>query len=245
MRGGGGASRGRQGWGTGDTGDTKQRVRAGAFCRPSFVARARGAARGGGCTPPPPREGRGAAQSGVLEGEEAGQGGPDRHYSYGRAGPAPPPALRGPCAPGARQSHPPAPRGRTVRGGDAAPQDTRPAGLAPSGRCRSWRREAQGCSTAPPAARRARTGKGYPGMRRESPGPLLPGVHPKTRTVPRLPREQWQSQGSPSGEPREGQRLRSPRPGRGPCTGDEDAGAAGTCRGDRWTFDNGRESWTP
>ena len=61
-----------------------------------------------------------------------------------------------------------------------------------------------------PASWRGRTGKGYPGMRRESPGPLLPGVHmepPKTGLCLgfRGSREaQGSAQASPSRESLEG-----------------------------------------
>lgn len=73
------------------------------LCRPGSAGAVspRGAARGGGCTPPPPQKERGAAQSGVLEGEEAGQGARQALQLW-QGRPCPAPALRGPCAPGAR-----------------------------------------------------------------------------------------------------------------------------------------------
>lgn len=68
-----------------------------------------------------------------------------------------------------------------------------------------------------------------PGMRREWPGALLPGEHPKASGAPRLPKERGHSQ---CGEPWEGQGLLSPL-----------HGGSGDLPG--WIFDNGRESWIP
>lgn len=70
--------------------------RAGAFCRPSFVARARlapcplGEPHGEVAAPRHrPRKREELLRAGCWRGRRLGRG-PDRHYSYGRAGPAPP-----------------------------------------------------------------------------------------------------------------------------------------------------------
>lgn len=168
MRGGSGATRARQG--AGDTRDTRP-----PFLCPPASAGTVSPPRGGGCVLPQPRQNERSCR-------RLGRG-PDRHYSYGRAGPA-----------GSLRPRSPAGRG------------SRRAGPAPSGRCRSWRREAQG------AARP----QGLP----SNEAPVARS--PKTRSAPRMPRERRQSPGSPPGSAGKG-RGSSPPARRGPCTGAGDA----------------------
>lgn len=130
-----------------------------------------------------------------------------------------------PAPPGARHS----PAG-TLR--DAPPRDPPSLGVAPWGRCRSWRREAQRCSTAPPRPGGRGRGKGYPrNEARVARSPPARGAPQSQRCAPAAQGEGTQP-GVPCGEPWEGQGLLSPL-----------HGGSGDLPG--WIFDNGRESWIP
>lgn len=97
LRSGSGATHGRQGWGTRgarDTGDRRQRVRIGAFCRPSLVPRARLAPCPLGRSCHRPIRGRGAAQSGVLGGR-SWAGGSRQALQLWQGRPCPGPARPG------------------------------------------------------------------------------------------------------------------------------------------------------